>query len=129
MPDKRMLRRMLRPDPDGEPEMEYPDGSFFKIQKRVQKRVRLPDPPRPRQRRPFEYIPREPLHQRRQVDRLKPLQLRRGKDAVEFRELMVFKDGDKLVISIITSRGTLNIPVARKTASEIVCALTKQLVP
>jgi hypothetical protein len=129
MPDKRMLRRMLRPDPDGEPEMEYTDGSFFKIQKRVQKRVRLPDPPRPRQRRPFEYIPREPLHQRRQVDRLKPLQLRRGKDAVEFRELMVFKDGDKLVISIITSRGTLNIPVARKTASEIVCALTKQLVP
>ena len=129
MPDKRMLRRMLRPDPDGEPEMEYADGSFFKIQKRVQKRVRLPDPPRPRQRRPFEYIPREPLHQRRQVDRLKPLQLRRGKDAVEFRELMVFKDGDKLVISIITSRGTLNIPVARKTASEIVCALTKQLVP
>src|SRR5580704_2360115 len=124
MPDKRMLRRMLRPDPDGEPEMEYADGSFFKIQKRVQKRVRLPDPPRPRQRRPFEYIPREPLHQRRQVDRLKPLQLRRGKDAVEFRELMVFKDGDKLVISIITSRGTLNIPVARKTASEIVCALT-----
>jgi hypothetical protein len=107
----------------------------------IKKRVRLeqprrssivrsrPRPPsRPRQRREFEYQPRDARKQ--QLEVLKPLHLRHGKDTVELKELLVFIDDQRrIVLSVVSSRGTLNIPMKRANVSELVSALTKQLVP
>src|SRR5262245_18655817 len=75
----------------------------------------------------WRYIP--PAEQARQntVASLKPLQQTTSKRTLKPRKLLVFREGAVIVVSIVSSRGTVSFPMARKSAAYLLGQLATQL--
>jgi hypothetical protein len=65
---------------------------------------------------------------RREVDMLRPLELK-GDMLIGLRKITVFADeGGKVVLGLIGVHGTLSLPLTRRTAANLASLLTRSLV-
>jgi hypothetical protein len=61
------------------------------------------------------------------IDSLKPLPS--GADTFTVKEMQVFTDDDlgRIMLSLVSLRGTVNIPLSRKTAAKLVSSIASRL--
>jgi hypothetical protein len=64
---------------------------------------------------------------RKQIDVLKPLAEPYGDCDMQPRKLMVFNEGDLVILSIVSQRGTVNLPMSRTSVANLLSHLGQRL--
>ncbi len=71
---------------------------------------------------------RSDLHARQQViQQLQPLPLN-GPRQLGLKQVLVFTDDGQIMLSLVSARGTVTVPLARKTAAGLAHRLMQQLI-
>jgi hypothetical protein len=81
----------------------------------------------PRRRRAYSFKPRPRMTEehRKAIRALKPINPDQG--TLIPKKLLVFNADDRIVLSVVSRKGTLNLPLSRKSAAAIMGMIAKAL--